>query len=669
MSGCNFVHEGSGKILALAAAMLLVVLMLACSSDTVTPDATIVLSPDATAAPNPTATLAPLPPVPTPVPPVAPLHAGDPLLYRAIWAGSLDDLREQIALGKEVNASNEQGDPFLYTAIWRGGPDKVQALVDAGADVNVRDSGNDPMLYTAMWRGETEALRILVDASADVDARDSDNDPLLYTAVWRGETEAVRILVDAGADVDARDSDNDPLLYTAVWRGETEAVRILVDAGADVNARDSDNDPLLYTAVWRGETEAVRILVDAGADVNARRANGESLLYVANWRGQTEIEQILVDAGADVSAVDSGGDSPQLDATPISTHSLAPGDVLTFKDDFFGIHIELELLEVVTGYAGDERSDIWLDSGNEWVKVVIEVKNLGEDEYSSLRSFDFALVDANYSKLGDTFGAPDTGYLIEGKEIAPGATVRGDVVLQAPISKTFLALSVEPIFSDAQYLSLPAGLTAIATPGLTATPGPTATPRPTRTPAPPILPPSVEVAGRSSSSLTLSVWIFQATYYEIRRRAATAPVEWTDLGRHDSRTLEDHGLDPDATYYYSARGCNSVGCTRYSGETGGVTESAGQVDVPSIPTGVRGMKVSIPQGTDDARVTWSAAPGATYYEVYRGSDLDAEISAPQTGYYDGSPNNIFGAFQTTSYKVRACNKAGCSAFSETVTVS
>ena len=177
--------------------------------------------------------------------------------------------------------------------------------------------------------------------------------------------------------------------------------------------------------------------MDAGADVNARRANGESLLYVANWRGQTEIEQVLVAGGADVNAVDYDGDPPQLDATPISTHALAPGDVLTFKNDFRGIHIELELLEVVRGYARDERSDFWLDSGNEWVKVVIEVKNLGEDEYSSLSSSDFALVDANYSKLSDTFGAPDTGYLIEDKEIAPGATVRGDIVLQAPISKTF----------------------------------------------------------------------------------------------------------------------------------------------------------------------------------------------------------------------------------------
>ena len=75
---------------------------------------------------------------------------------------------------------------------------------------------------------------------------------------------------------------------------------------------------------------------------------------------------------------------------------------------------------------------------------------------------------------------------------------------------------------------------------------------------------------------------------------------------------------------------------------------------------------------DDASVTWSAVPGGTYYEIYQGSDFDAEISAPQTHYYDASPNSDFdiieGGFQTTRYKARACNKAGCSEFSETVTV-
>ena len=170
--------------------------------------------------------------------------------------------------------------------------------------------------------------------------------------------------------------------------------------------------------------------------------------------------------------------TPQFDATPMPD----PGGVLTFKDDVFGIHLELQALEVVRGYAGDKRSDFWLDSGNEWVKVVIEVKNLSEDDYSFSLPSTFALVDTNNSELGDTFGAPDTGSLIADKEIAPGATVRGDIVLQAPISETFLALEVEPIFFHAQYLPLTAGSTPSPTP--TATPVVTPTTAVTPTPVP-----------------------------------------------------------------------------------------------------------------------------------------------------------------------------------------
>ena len=70
---------------------------------------------------------------------------------------------------------------------------------------------------------------------------------------------------------------------------------------------------------------------------------------------------------------------------------------------------------------------------------------------------------------------------------------------------------------------------------------------------------------------------------------------------------------------------------------------------------------------DDAGLTWDAVEGATYYEVYQDADLDAEVSAPLTSYRDYSPNEFLG-FDTTSYKVRACNKAGCSPFSEVVTL-
>ena len=198
----------------------------------------------------------------------------------------------------------------------------------------------------------------------------------------------------------------------------------------------------------------------------------------------------------------------------------------------------------------------------------------------------------------------------------------------------------------------------------------TPTPVPTAIPAPPGYV-FVLVVGRSSSSVTLRLFGDGETHFELRRRAATAPAEWIDLGRHDTFRFDDLGLDSNATYYYSAKACNSIGCSEYSDETGVITEAAGRVDVPATPTGVRGIRIDVSLESDDARITWNEVPGATYYEVFEESDRDATIGAPRTSYQDFDPNRIIPiiGFQGSEYKVRACNKAGCSAFSEWVTVS
>ena len=349
-------------------------------------------------------------------------------------------------------------------------------------------------------------------------------------------------------------------------------------------------------------------------------------------------------------------DTPGPTSTPISSHSRAPAGILIFKDEFFGIHLELKVLEVERGFAGNEGSAFWLEDGNEWVRVVIEVKNLGEEKYSRFSQSDFNLVNANGSELGDTFGAPDTGNLIWNQEIAPGANVRGDVVLQAPLSETYLALKVDPIFHDAQYLPLTGG-PAPQIPTPTPEP-PTTTPIPARP-----LVPRVWVVDRDADSLTVSLVSWSSTYFDLRRRDEGSR-KWTALGKHDTGNLFiDDGLVADSTYYYSASACNDVGCSAYSNQEGGITEASGEVEVPSTPVNVIATKVDVRLATDDARVTWNAVIGATYYEVYQGTRLDAEVSAPQTQYYDYSPNSDFFGFVATSYKVRACNKSGCSDFS------
>lgn len=211
----------------------------------------------------------------------------------------------------------------------------------------------------------------------------------------------------------------------------------------------------------------------------------------------------------------------------------------------------------------------------------------------------------------------------------------------------------------------------------------------------------VEVIDRSEDSLSLrwaevhgdSVYLryqVAACHSDFCSTAAVATLSFVDIGRYllhrrtadnqfavvrDDLTLGqyvDQNLDPDTTYYYTVQYCNDAGCSPQSDETGGLTEAQGPVDRPPTPSGFRGEKIDITAGGDDARVSWLTVEGATWYEVEQGGisfKLDARISAPQTSHYDGKPNRgVFGTYQTTRYKVRACNKAGCSSFTDVVTL-
>lgn len=193
--------------------------------------------------------------------------------------------------------------------------------------------------------------------------------------------------------------------------------------------------------------------------------------------------------------------------------------------------------------------------------------------------------------------------------------------------------------------------------------------------------PRIVVADRTSDSATLLLKDFDRTDVQRPvshdwRRSEGGESGPFDLVESDVVTREyvNHGLDPDTTYYYTANACNACGCSDFAlPPIGVITESDGPVNVPAIPQGLGGRKVRV-TGPDKAGLTWQSSPGATFFEVYQGSasggdwERDARVSAPATEYLDYAPNTFFGGSDTTSYRVRACNKAGCSEFTGTVIV-
>jgi len=182
---------------------------------------------------------------------------------------------------------------------------------------------------------------------------------------------------------------------------------------------------------------------------------------------------------------------------------------------------------------------------------------------------------------------------------------------------------------------------------------------------------SVRVVGRTSSSLTV-MWhryvdTHRDAHFELQRSTSLDSGYSLVASNLTGNEHQDGGLSPNTTYYYKIRSCNEVGCSLFSDAKGGITESDGPVDIPSSPTGIQGRKVDVSFATDYAIVTWDAVQGATYYEVYKNSRHDKDISAPQTRYEDHESSLFFG-FRGGTYTVKACNKAGCSAPTSGVTV-
>lgn len=130
---------------------------------------------------------------------------------------------------------------------------------------------------------------------------------------------------------------------------------------------------------------------------------------------------------------------------------------------------------------------------------------------------------------------------------------------------------------------------------------------------------------------------------------------WATIANNGSGTLNICGKG-NGTYGYRVQGCNAGGCGPFS-----VTASVTVALIPTTPTGFNITMLS-PLTKGRYTATWTAVSGATTYNVE-----ETKPSRPASVIYTGAATTyngiVTGVTGTVFYRIRACNAAGCSAWS------
>ncbi|MBZ8182743.1 ankyrin repeat domain-containing protein [Oscillatoria salina] len=180
-------------------------------------------------------------------------ETADPLaidLTTAVFNENLEEVRQILASGADVNRFNDMGTTALFFAVRKQSIELVQCLLEVGADPNKSnlDDGKTPLMIThGSWREQSvQICSLLLESGANSNARD----------VETGKTVLMHnVGIPASADE----------LFKVNCR---RIVQKILQHGADVNAKDNDGNTALSIAKKAGNTEIIQLLKEAGAEEN-----------------------------------------------------------------------------------------------------------------------------------------------------------------------------------------------------------------------------------------------------------------------------------------------------------------------------------------------------------------------------------------------------------------
>ncbi len=174
----------------------------------------------------------------------------------------------------------------------------------------------------------------------------------------------------------------------------------------------------------------------------------------------------------------------------------------------------------------------------------------------------------------------------------------------------------------------------------------------------PLIPPLLIAPENNTTGSYEVVWdiVNGATRYELEERINGGSFV---LIQNNAGTIRSFSGKAPGSYGYRARSCNSVSCSGYS--------ATATVIVVALPT--PGLTMPTSNTTGSYTVLWNAISGATRYELEQRANAGTwtliQNTTETSRFISGMSPGIY------DYRVRACNAAGCSNYSEwgTITVT
>lgn len=226
-------------------------------------------------------------------------------LHKAAALGRLDDVKQHIQCGSDVNVRDDRGATPLHWAVYNAHREIVELILSCRPDLNAAALDGVTPLTLALTNKTLDIAQLLVNCGADIRlARESER-TALTRAVGQGQLEVVRWLLDHGVDVHEPDAKGNVPIHVACGSNNCRAAELLVEYGADVNQLDGKGRAPLRRAIEAEREGLFRFLVEHGADVNLREETGFTPLLAAATKPPM-YATMLLERGANVNTRGSG---------------------------------------------------------------------------------------------------------------------------------------------------------------------------------------------------------------------------------------------------------------------------------------------------------------------------------------------------------------------------